>query len=445
MGKELFIKHLDPLTSMGINTSRRGFLPSGRYYGFDEWKDGKLNHINKMGYTDDQDDSHSAAVVVSRHGMVILTESSITGLTPADPASPDQFVVVLGNYKRGDLEPAYVTSPPQSTEPETIELIGTALGTTMFPIGYFKLDNVGSVREWVPYPAPFLARGSLDTSNFALLDRVNRFAKQNFLGVQHLTRTALVPDVGWKDGSWSRLNVSAEKGNIIYADLSGTTTPIKISDIDIYDKDGNIVSQDGANLLIMFMGAPANSVLGYNATKILSQNVSIDKTGSPINSYSCHSLLGIKGLTGGTAESWVEYSQITGHSSAILNLQSRVKSNEQELVHHDDRITQLEGGAWTDIPFTAPADWIVHYIQYIRSNINVRFRISLMSTGTNPAGNITFGDIPNEIMPLEYSAPIVHGTHFASIGFDAGRIGFSFPQVNPSIVFILEDTVIKTF
>jgi len=399
MANEKHIQFFDPVTSMGINASRRGFLPSGRYYGFDFF-DGvdKISHTKFMTYTDGDNILQTTAVAISDHGVVIFVDSGVSLTITPGPWELDKFQVLYGEYifpaVAGGNTFSLGTGGILSTEPEEPSSVpGT---TTQFPIGYFKFLAGNSI-DYVPYSTPFLGREGLDLENVAKLDLPNRFLKSNSRALQNLSITSLLANTDvtilFPGETLYTLQVP-ENGNVINLDLTGWVVPAQgrliISKVDMVGTD-----YPGTDFVIKVINIPDGLMviwMGQGDAELLNSNNLRFGFEGFISFTESHRIWLVRYGT-----YWECIASFDWAQKETTLLGNRVGINENELVNHENRITQLEasGVTWNDLvsPGTSVGQWTVNALQtYVDSNSMIHFRCALVSTAGMAAGNIVLGN-----------------------------------------------------
>jgi len=384
MANNKYIEFFDPVTSTGINTSRRGFLPAGRYYGFDGFTSPNLTHTDKVKFLgNDNTTEYERAVLVSNHGTIVFFENPVEVLSLLTPTNTKFQVIFFRflwdntpggatyNFQSGPLLDNVPTTPPAGADPTDVA------------IGYFVYGTGDLITNWVPYDKPFLSGNEIDTSDFARYSKVNPFDFSNFEGYQELTPADITvdTDTGYDTGNYYRLQVSDE-GNTVFVDFLGAPDPLKISDIDCP------TIRDGHYLNIFFLRAPAGAVWSSDATKI----ALLTYTGTEVPIESLHSYTFRR-----LRDTWVLTAAMQNLDLLIAELGARVTDNENALIALEDRVTQLEAGAtlnWVDLSKSSAAVTVLRYavlgnLLYLEGTI-----VWASGSNSNPAFVLTTDAIP---------------------------------------------------
>lgn len=381
MANNKFVEYQDPINSMGINTSRRGFLPKGRYYGFDGFDGSKLTSSadSLLKYTDDNNVPQTSAVVISSHGVVLFTdpESSDLTLAPAD----GQFQVVVLNYTWQNTPggSSYTWGTLATTSEEPVDPNAVITTATQVPIGYFKFGSGGGAPQWVPYPKPLLAGAVFDDSMYAKLNATNLFTKTNTLGYQSLTDADLSPSP-WRQGMFN-IELSHE-GNVVYLDLGNLSDPVHIDGFNIPDV------QDGTVLHLLVHNAPLGSFLhppGDVAPMLPTPDGGFYYQLGTYNTFTFVYTFG----------GWHCYSALYNSMEYMAQLFSRVGVNEEVIANHENRIAELENFRdWIDITPTSYGIIEFKYLQIAKmgDTVYLRGKLEMAPSSRPPLGLIISDD-----------------------------------------------------
>lgn len=458
MANNKYIKYQDPLTSMGINHSRRGFLSAGRYYGFDgldlgDFDNPKYTHSqgSLMISPDpvDEDNKIREAVIVSGQGLVITFGEApidIAGIT-VSPGEAGKFMVLYIQVVWSTTSTGPVVSYQQGGYLDDEPLIPdlSSVAPTWAPIGYIEFNSVGEPGNYKPYAKPYLAGQYLDTSKYAMYDKVNPFNMSNMWGVQALSEPDFSGDLG---NSITNMNIGDE-GNVVFVDLAGSSTPILIGDIVAP------TMREGQFLFLYFFRVPARSAFRGDPGKLILNSLEGGE-GLPITTGSPYIFVRGKLYKDNPNLFWVQWTADRNTNDWISQNRSRLSTNEDALVDHENRITQLEAtGLWVDIPPEAVTPgWEVTSLQYfLETGGRVRFRAELKALAASGTGVLNIAVIPDEIFKIHYSTTVCRtsgGNALQGIGviqlsrYDK-KIKWAYPSAIASgDIYILEDTVVLT-
>lgn len=363
-------EYLAPLGSMARNTTRRALVHLGRYHGFDTIAAGvgsnipiKVSHTEIVEYVDDTNAKVSAAVFVTGHGVVVVTDEEPTVELLANTSGAIQYQVLYAQYTwasvTGGSSVSYGADGVTGTEPTS----PPSMVATKTPLGYFTVQDGASAItgvSYTPYAVPNLAnKPDLDLAAYAVLAG-NEFTGINVNSYASLPKEAVVVD-STLGAPWSKIVLSEDVNVYHIAALDAGT--YKVYNIEF---TSGRVPVNGEVLVIKFPPS-ASTIKFYGGGNISVLN---DLAETSLAHDSVFQFIYIDGL----------YLPLSFPTTLMLNLRSitsRVSTLEEESKNYEGRISILESSAisWTNIisPGTNMGVWTIDSLQVTAESAGLRY------------------------------------------------------------------------